>query len=197
MGNREDLLAGAAQCLRERGWARTTVRDIAAAAGVSHAAIGYHFGSRDALLVAAFVQAMEEWGDEVERAMTAAAADESDDPAVAGWVEMVRSFREQRHLWLASIDAFVQAEHAPELRERLADAQQEGRRGSAAGLVGVPESEVADDVVRSVGSVQMALISGVAMQWLIDPERAPSGADVVSGLRALAAAIGPAPRSGG
>jgi AcrR family transcriptional regulator len=192
MGNREDLLAGAAQCLRERGWARTTVRDIAAAAGVSHAAIGYHFGSRDALLIAAFVRAMEEWGDEVERAMAAGGQDH-DDPAAAGWVEMVRSFREQRHLWMASIDAFVQAEHAPELRERLADAQQEGRRGSAAGLVGVPESEVPDDVVRSVGSVQMALISGVAMQWLIDPERAPSGQDVVAGLRALAAAAGPAP----
>lgn len=192
MGNREDLLAGAAQCLRERGWARTTVRDIAAAAGVSHAAIGYHFGSRDALLIAAFVRAMEEWGDEVERAMAAGGQDH-DDPAAAGWVEMVRSFREQRHLWMASIDAFVQAEHAPELRERLADAQQEGRRGSAAGLVGVPESEVPDDVVRSVGSVQMALISGVAMQWLVDPERAPSGQDVVAGLRALAAAVGPAP----
>ncbi|WP_031080407.1 TetR family transcriptional regulator, partial [Streptomyces sp. NRRL WC-3549] len=40
MGNREDLLKGAKQCLVERGWARTTVRDIAAAAGVSHAAIG-------------------------------------------------------------------------------------------------------------------------------------------------------------
>jgi AcrR family transcriptional regulator len=187
MGNREDLLAGAARCLRERGWARTTVRDIAAAAGVSHAAIGYHFGSRDALLIAAFVQAMEDWGHEVERAMAAAAG--SDDPSAAGWVEMVRSFREQRLLWLASIDAFVQAEHAPELRRQLSDAQQEGRRGSAAGLLGVPEAEVSEDDVRSVGSVQMALISGIAMQWLIDPARAPSGEEVVAGLRRLAAAL--------
>src|SRR4051812_40262955 len=192
MGNREDLLAGAAQCLRERGWARTTVRDIAAAAGVSHAAIGYHFGSRDALLIAAFVRAMEEWGDEVERAM-AAGGEDHDDPVAAGWREMVRSFHEQRHLWMASIDAFVQAEHAPELRERLADAQQEGRRGSAAGLGGGPEPEVPDDVARSVGSAQMALIPGVAMRWLIAPERAPSGEDVVAGLRALAPAVGPAP----
>jgi AcrR family transcriptional regulator len=195
MGNREDLLAGAARCLRERGWSRTTVRDIAAAAGVSHAAIGYHFGSRDALLTAAYVRSMEEWGDEVERAM--AAAGESDDPAAAGWVEMVRSFREQRTLWLASIDAFLQAQHAPQLRAHLADAQQEGRRGSAAGLVGVPEPEVPDEVVRSVGSVQMALISGVALQWLIDPDRAPSGEDVVAGVRALAAALGPAPAERG
>jgi AcrR family transcriptional regulator len=193
MGNREDLLAGAVRCLRERGWSRTTVRDIAAAAGVSHAAIGYHFGSREALLTAAYVRSMEDWGDEVARVM--AAAGESDDPAVAGWVEMVRSFREQGTLWRASIDAFLQAQHAPELRGYLAEAQQEGRRGAAAGMVGVPESEVPDDVVRSVGSVQMALISGIAMQWLIDPEHAPSGEDVVAGVRALAAAIGPPPAS--
>ena len=189
MGNREDLLAGAAQCLREKGWSRTTVRDIAAAAGVSHAAIGYHFGSRDALLTAAFVQAMEDWGDQVRRAMEAAQDTGSADAAVASWAEMVRSFREQRNLWLGSIDAFVQAESAPELRRLLADGQQEGRRGAAAGLFGVAESDIDDDSVRSVGSVQMALISGIAMQWLIDPERAPSGQDVVTGLRRLVAAM--------
>ena len=29
MGNREDLLAGAKKCLYEKGYARTTARDIA------------------------------------------------------------------------------------------------------------------------------------------------------------------------
>src|SRR5215472_17197961 len=57
-GNREDLLAGALECLKTKGWTRTTVRDIAAAAGVNHAAIGYHFGSREALLIEAFTQDM-------------------------------------------------------------------------------------------------------------------------------------------
>ncbi|HZG89853.1 MAG TPA: TetR/AcrR family transcriptional regulator [Pseudonocardia sp.] len=191
MGNREDLLAGAAHCLRERGWARTTVRDIAAAAGVSHAAIGYHFGSREALLTAAFVQAMEAWGEEVARVQAATAGD--GDPAVVGWTEMVRSFQEQRTLWLTSVDAVVQAEHTPELRGRLADAQEEGRRGSAAGLLGVAESDVDEAAVRGLGSVQMALISGIAAQWLIDPERAPSGADVVAGLRAAVEALDQGP----
>jgi AcrR family transcriptional regulator len=60
MGNREDLLAGALECLKTKGWTRTTVRDIAAAAGVNHAAIGYHFGS--GALIEAFTQAIEAWG---------------------------------------------------------------------------------------------------------------------------------------
>ncbi len=58
MGNREDLLAGARRCLFEKGYSCTTVRDIATAAGgVSMAAIGYHFGSKEALLNEALAEA--------------------------------------------------------------------------------------------------------------------------------------------
>ncbi|MET1071471.1 MAG: TetR family transcriptional regulator, partial [Umezawaea sp.] len=34
MGNREDLLVGAKRCLLDKGYARTTARDIATEAGV-------------------------------------------------------------------------------------------------------------------------------------------------------------------
>ena len=50
MGNREALIEGAKTCLMEKGYNRTTARDIATAAGVSLAAIGYHFGSKDDLM---------------------------------------------------------------------------------------------------------------------------------------------------
>ena len=66
MGNREDLLAGAKRCLMEKGYARTTARDIAAASGVSLAAIGYHFGSKDALMNQAVYESVGEWADEVQ-----------------------------------------------------------------------------------------------------------------------------------
>ena len=79
------------------------------------------------------------------------------------------------------------------MRKHLADGQEEGRRGAAAGLAGVPESDVDEESVRAIGSVQMALISGVMVQWLIDPERAPTGADIVAGLRAMADILGSAP----
>jgi AcrR family transcriptional regulator len=61
MGNREALLEGAKRCLLEKGYAKTTARDIADAAGVSLAAIGYHYGSKESLLEQAFMAAMEEW----------------------------------------------------------------------------------------------------------------------------------------
>ncbi|MER6581500.1 TetR/AcrR family transcriptional regulator [Nonomuraea sp. NPDC001023] len=192
MGNREDLLAGARRCLEEKGWGRTTVRDIATASGVSMAAIGYHFGSREALLNAALVEAMGEWGEQVGAAL-AALHDPGRSPAEsfeALWEQLVGSVNEHRTLWLANLEALVQAEHSPELREQLVAGQREGRRGMAAQLTGVPEEEIGDGEVRAVGSVQLALLLGVMAQWLNDPQAAPSAADVVEGLRAITTRFG-------
>ncbi|MFG2869140.1 TetR/AcrR family transcriptional regulator [Streptomyces sp. NPDC048338] len=194
MGNREDLLAGARRCLEEKGWARTTVRDITAASGgVSMAAIGYHFGSREALLNAALIDAIDEWGTHTGRAL-AAFGTEKATPAQryeAMWDRIIESFATHRTLWLASVEALAQAEHSEDLRRHLAGGQAEGRRGLAALLGGVEEDAVTDGAARTLGAVQMALLSGLMTQWLTDPDRAPTGADVVAGLRALARVVGP------
>lgn len=194
MGNREDLLAGAKACLIEKGWARTTVRDITAASGgVSMAAIGYHFGSREALLTAAFTEAMDEWGQEIGRALAGRARPDAGpvEQFEAMWSQMIESFNVLRPLWLASAEALVQAEHSPTLRPLMASSQAEGRRGMAAWFTGVEEAAVDDATVRTVGSVGMALLSGTMMQWLVDPDSAPSGADLVAGLRTIAAGLEP------
>jgi AcrR family transcriptional regulator len=194
VGNREALLAGATRCLYEKGYERTTVRDITAAAGgVSMAAIGYHFGSREALLNAAMINAIDKWGEEIERAL-AASVDPDAAPAEqveAVWTEMIASFTKYRKLWIASHEAFMQTEHAPELREQLAAGQRQGRRGLAAIAAGVAEDDLDDETLRTVGSVQMALLAGVMMQWLLDPAHAPSGPEIIQGLRALVDRLGP------
>ncbi|MCG3756903.1 TetR/AcrR family transcriptional regulator [Amycolatopsis sp. Poz14] len=160
MGNREDLLAGAKRCLIERGWGNTTVRDIAAAAGVSHAAIGYHFGSRDALLTQALVAAVDELGGQV--------ADSSFDLSEQGLNRLIDSFGEHRALWVAQLEALVQAERSPDVRRHLVQGLREARAG-----VG--------------GAVQSALVIGLMVQWLLDPEEAPSAKEVTDGIRAVAA----------
>ncbi|WP_329089178.1 MULTISPECIES: TetR/AcrR family transcriptional regulator [unclassified Streptosporangium] len=194
MGNREDLLAGARRCLVEKGWARTTIRDITAAAGgVSMAAIGYHFGSREALLNAALIEAIDEWGTETGRTLSGY-AEPGAGPAEqyeAMWERIIESFTAHRPLWIASLEALLQAEHYPELRQHLARGQREGRRGLAAILAGVEEDAVGDDMTRTLGAAQLALMSGVMTQWLLDPEQAPSAAQVVAGLRAIVASTAP------
>ncbi|MER5185039.1 TetR family transcriptional regulator [Streptomyces sp. NPDC002896] len=192
MGNREDLLAGARRCLEEKGWARTSVRDISAASGgVSMAAIGYHFGSREALLTAALIEAIDEWGNRLGRTLGAfgEAGNSPRERYEAMWAAIIGSFSSERMLWLATLEALLQAEHSQELRHYLAGGQAQGRRGLAAVLCGTSEDEVDEAIARTLGAAQMALFTGVMTQWLTDPDQAPTAAEVVGGLHALTSLV--------
>ena len=185
MGHREDLLAGAVRCLREKGYGRTTARDIVAASGTNLGSIGYHYGSTEALMTAAMISAMEEWGEAVGSALAGPAA-AGEDPMVGFWRRVIDSITAHRTLWLASVEVMIQAEHNPSLREQLAEGIRMGRRGMASLLTGVPEDQLDEVTVRSLGSVQMALMSGILTQWLTDPANAPTPEEIVAGIRALA-----------
>ncbi|MFE3630121.1 TetR/AcrR family transcriptional regulator [Streptomyces goshikiensis] len=184
MGNREDLLAGARRCLEEKGYLRTTVRDIAAASNVSMAAIGYHFGSRDALLNLALSAAMDEWAAGSGR--LAGEGDTAGERYADTWDRKIRDFGEMRWLWTASVEAFVHAQSSPELLATLAGNQRQARRMVAAQLRGVPVDAVAEEDVRALGSFHIALLSGVMVQALTDPGQAPTGRELAQGLRAMA-----------
>lgn len=191
MGNREALLAGAKRCLYEKGYRGTTARDIATASGVSLAAIGYHFGSKAALLNAALIQATEEWGDELERAL---GTDTGPDATPVErfevvWTRVIESLAAYRPLWAAQFEIFAQIDHLPEIRQFLADAQQRGRLGLAQLLQNI-DPAVEPDKARVVGGFYQALLSGMLVQWLTDPERAPSGRDLADALRTILSDIG-------
>ncbi|MEE6257416.1 TetR/AcrR family transcriptional regulator [Plantactinospora sonchi] len=237
MGHREQLLAGAKRCLQERGYARTTARDIVDASGTNLASIGYHFGSKDALLTAAMIEVMNEWGDELERAVTLDPEADPLDRLEAIWAGVIRSITAHRPLWAASVDILTQTDHQPELRERLAAAVDAGRVGFSALILdgpatgdspgtagsgdgappdgvanGTPPGGGADDTPQpgaavsngtvagssatgptsAVGALVMAVITGLSVQWLLDPERAPSARDITDALRAIQATVEPA-----
>ncbi|MBU2666658.1 TetR/AcrR family transcriptional regulator [Actinoplanes bogorensis] len=177
MGHREDLLDGAKRALYEKGYARTTARDIVALSGTNLGSIGYHYGSTEALMTAAMVGAMEDWGDEIGRAL-------SGEPEEF-WSRVIHSITTHRELWLASVEVMIQAEHNPDLRAQLAGGLRQGRRGMASLATGIAEDELDEATVRTVGSAQMALLSGVVTQWLTDPGSAPSAEEIASGVRRL------------
>ncbi|MGK5677853.1 TetR/AcrR family transcriptional regulator [Actinoplanes sp. URMC 104] len=184
MGHREDLLAGAKRALYEKGYARTTARDIVALSGTNLGSIGYHYGSTEALMTAAMLGAMEDWGDELAKALAAEPGD-GDDTVESFWRRVVHSITTHRELWLASVEVMIQSEHNPHLRAQLAAGLQAGRRGMAALATGVPEEQLDEATVRTVGSAQMALMSGVVTQWLTDPATAPSPEEIAEGVRLL------------
>ena len=188
MGNREALLAGAQRCLYEKGYARTTARDIASASGVSLAAIGYHFGSVEALLNAAMIQAIEEWGQEIGRALAADVEITPNAPPLerfaAIWSRIIATFETHRQLWVATFEVLAQIERAPEVRQFLADALQQGREGLAM-LFQHIDAAADKHKAQIVGSFYQALMSGIVVQWVTDPERAPSGRDLAEALRVV------------
>ncbi|AEV87432.1 TetR family transcriptional regulator [Actinoplanes sp. SE50] len=184
MGHREELLKGAKKALLEKGYARTTARDIVALSRTNLASIGYHYGSTEALMTAAMLSAMEDWGNALGRAL--AAPDPTADPLLDFWRRVIGSIQTDRPLWLASIEVALQAEHNPQLKEQLAGGLTAGRTGMAAMLTGIAEDQLDEATVRSLGAVQMALMSGVVTQWLTDPASAPSAEEVVAGVRMLA-----------
>jgi AcrR family transcriptional regulator len=192
MGHRERLLAGARRCLFERGYARTTARDIVTASGTNLASIGYHFGSKEALLNAAMIEAIDEWGEELKRALITDTDVGSMDPIErfeSIWTRVIESFEAHRPLWVATFEAFVQAQHSPELREQLAAGHEEARFGLAALFQGTDESMVDGRVAQTVGSFYVALMSGLITQWLLDAQRAPSGGAMAEALRTIVASV--------
>jgi AcrR family transcriptional regulator len=198
MGHREKLLAGAKRCLYERGYGRTTARDIVAASGTNLASIGYHFGSKEALLNAAMIEAIDEWGEELERVL---ATDTDTDVGPIErfesiWTRVIDSFDAHRPLWLASFEAFLAAQRSPELREQLAAGHEEARFGLVALFQNMEENAVDERLARTAGSFYLALMSGLIEQWLVDPQRTPSGRDMGEGLRTILESVRSAEEAG-
>jgi AcrR family transcriptional regulator len=187
VGHREDLLAGAVRCLREKGYARTTARDIVAASGTNLASIGYHYGSTQALLNAAVFQAMEDFGAEIEHVMRAAAGQQG--PALERferfWSHVIDSFRTSPEVWRATFEVFAAAQSDPQIRAAVAQGIDDGRALWTRALHGPDVYGDGDGVARAVGSLYQALLSGLLIQWLIDPGRAPTAADLTAALQAI------------
>ncbi|RFU83040.1 TetR/AcrR family transcriptional regulator [Streptomyces triticagri] len=180
MGNREKLLEAARECLFTKGYERTTVRDLASTAGVSMAAIGYHFGSKEALLNQALFQALDSGG-------RAFGPPDENTGLGALWQRIIEAFSADKTFWTANLETVLRAQRDPALREQMAEGLQQGRAGMAREVTGAAEDELSESTVRTLGSVQLALVSGLMMQHLTDPDAAPTADEVLAGLRALAA----------
>ncbi|MEV0324170.1 TetR/AcrR family transcriptional regulator [Streptomyces sp. NPDC050658] len=191
MGHREDLLEGAKRCLLEKGFARTTARDIVKESGTNLASIGYHYGSKDALLVEAYVALMEPLGEGYEQAVGAARAAEGSgiERFRETWESLIRSIPESRAIWMMSLEVITQGERLAGIRDLLAKAQVEGRRGLAAIFTGIEESELPEDVVETEGRFYTTLLNGLMVQWLFDPESATTAEQLTEGLRRVSARV--------
>lgn len=187
VGHREDLLAAARRLLEDKGYAHITTRELVAASGTNLASIGYHFGSKAGLLNEAIGAALEEWTEQIARL---AMADPSASPVERGhvtWAAWLGGLPGKRKLLLSYVEALAQAERTPQLREQFAELYRRCR-SRVAGLVAdsLGDGTSADDPrCQALASFVVAVCDGLAVQWLLDPEHAPTAEEFVGGLTAL------------
>ncbi|EFL17817.1 TetR/AcrR family transcriptional regulator [Streptomyces sp. C] len=195
MGHKEDLLEGAKKCLVEKGFVRTTARDVVGASGTNLASIGYHYGSKDALLTQAFIALMQEWGETAFRGGLPG-EDGSLERLRAIWDGVLAQHDASAPVWAASMEVALSGERLPQLRGMLAASQAEGRRGLISLLTGTPEEELTEHDERTLGSVVQALLNGLMIQWLLDPGTTSSAEEFTEGLRRLAEGLTASLRGG-
>jgi AcrR family transcriptional regulator len=199
------LLEAAKQLIRERGYAGTSVRDLAAASGTNLAAVNYHFGSREKLLTQALLESFLEWTDSIGQVSSQLA---STDPNAGPLEHMAAQARpilaelpERLPLFVVGLEALLQAQRSPELLSQLAAHYAEQRRRASefiiAGTSGYesPHNERPPRMVEVAASFMMAVTDGLMLQSLLDPEAIPTGDELAmfyEGLAAITRATGPA-----
>jgi AcrR family transcriptional regulator len=168
------LLEAAIDCLLEKGYARTTARDIVAAADSHLPSINYYYGSKDRLMGEAFTELIRRWVEEIHDLSAETRTSDPLERLSALTAQMFDTYERNRTVLVGFIEALAQAERSPELRAQLADAYQ-GLRLSlaevAAELVG--SGDGSDDQAMALASLLMAYGDGLMIQWLLDPEATP------------------------
>ncbi|GHJ36221.1 TetR/AcrR family transcriptional regulator [Streptomyces sp. TS71-3] len=191
MGHREDLLEGAKRCLLAKGFVRTTARDVVKESGTNLASIGYHYGSKDALLARAYISLIEGLGDGFSGPGPASskAPPGSLERFRESWANILRSFPDSRAIWMLTFEFILHGEQLAEVRRLLIEAQGEGRAGLVPLFSGVPEADLDKETVESEGRFYQTLLNGLMVQWLFDPDSATNADHLAEGLRRIAAGV--------
>jgi AcrR family transcriptional regulator len=190
VGHRDQLLSAARTLLEERGYAHITARDLVAESGTNLASIGYHFGSKAELLNAAIEASFDDWAGQLA---DFAMSDPDATPlqrAGATWVASLESLPDRARLLQSYIESLAQAMRVPRLREQIA-AHYRRARAMVAELVArsLGDGTAADDPrCLAVAALVIAACDGLAMQWMLDPDGAPTAEHLIGGLQAVLAA---------
>jgi TetR/AcrR family transcriptional regulator len=167
---RRRILEAAGRCFADLGFAKTTVEEIARAAGVSKALVYVHFHGKEELLEAVFEATLEEWG-----AFTWAQVERHDGGSVASAIEaMHRASIEyaRDHPLLRSIFyREVAIAVAPHLRPLGRRAQESWRERLVALLErGMQSGELRSDLDAARVADVVRLLHMAFLDRLFDPE---------------------------
>lgn len=195
---KDRIIEAAYQTLVKRGYHETSMKDIAAEAGVAPGLAHYYFESKEDLLVAAIEHACRPAIDAWEQAglsLTAPLPEDADPMAYAqiGFELAKQELRRYRRLFLLTFDMFGVGLH----NEKIAAAVRvfiEERRAFIARIVRGVIAGMAERPSASADSIAAALwgsMHGIYLQALLDPGFDADGA--IDALREMAIAFATSP----
>ncbi len=163
-------MAGARKAILERGLAKVTARDIASAAGVSLAAIGYHFGSKDRLITEALTETMgTSVGDAFEAAIRTAGEGRSlAESAPFSWDGMVDAVLRHRDEILLSFENAVRIARSEESQQFMAETVDRAHVDLAT-TVSEVYPELSEAEAKAVAKLYFGVFQGIAVLSLIAP----------------------------
>ena len=186
MSHREDLLAAAKRLIVERGFSRTSARDLVAASGTNLGSIGYHFGSKQRLMREAIHELLHGWALELDAVALAPPDAGPIERLRASWSMMLAGLPERRALTAAMFESVAEGTRDEDLRRTIA-AQHARTRDEVTRTVeaalGPEGAEHADTLARYL----LAVADGFMLQDLIEPGQTPSGDELVEALGAAVA----------
>jgi AcrR family transcriptional regulator len=191
--HRARLLQAARELLREREYGNISARDLVAASNTNLGSIGYHFGSKEALLNEAIGLAFEDWADAVGGAIRGKA---NADPAelMRGSLRVaLDEFDSMRPYFQAFIEALARSSRSPRLREQLAEHYRRQRDRVAGWITEAIGEALSPDEARHLASVMLGTVDGLMIQAFVDPEDVPSSRELAN---ATSKAFGGVPRRG-
>jgi AcrR family transcriptional regulator len=172
--HRTRLLEAAQMLLREREYGNITARDLVAASNTNLGSIGYHFGSKEALLNEAIGLALEEWAEAVGRAIRG-----DTHAGLPGLLEsslrvVLDEHESIRPYYLAFIEALARSARSPQLRAQLA-AHYNRQRNRVAGWIEESLAGGLDQLqARHLASLLIAAADGLLVQAFVNVEDTPS-----------------------
>lgn len=188
VGNREKLLRAAVSCLRDKGYANTTARDLVAASGTNLASIGYHFGGKEALMNEAVAETTRTWMSSIEAEVWKDATEHPAEHLQRMFAASVDSFEGLEPYLRSFVEAFPPALRSDDLRKSMAGAYEDVRAAGAEMLERIFENAdppVAHEHRRALSSMLIALCDGLILQWLLDRDAVPDGRAMLAALAAV------------
>lgn len=170
---RERLITAGYRVLAERGYAATTVKEVAREAGVNQGLVHYYFGSKDALLLAIAKEARQQYIRELKRLRQETPREQL---AAAGFAWGEKLLKETPEQFRVRYELFAMGLHNEELRPAVAESLQCVGEEVALTVAAVRNGEGAEPepLDHHYAAIIKACVDGLSLHHLFDDSFDPA-----------------------